>query len=112
MARKLDDELKDIAAQLGGSVEVFRKSSNYATDSRTVASDARVPSLDALRGEARKVTLRSVAIRAPKRGARQKTASAAKPRDFSVNFRAENTDADSKVAIVSGKTKKVAYEQG
>jgi hypothetical protein len=112
MSRKVEDGLKDIATQLGGSVEVFRKSADYAADSRTVAFDARVPSLDALRGQARKATMNSTAIRLAKRGGRQKSASAAKLRDFSVQFRAKNTDSDSKVAIVSGKTKKIAYEQG
>jgi hypothetical protein len=112
MSRKVEDGLKDIAAQLGGSVEVFRKPADSAVDSRPVASDARVPSLDALRGQGRKATVNSTAVRPAKRGARQKGAAAAKLRDFSVHFRAENTDADSKVAIVSGKTKKIAYEQG
>src|ERR1700722_909655 len=112
MSQKADHELKDIATQLGGSVEVFRKAADYATDSKTVASDSRVPSLDALRGLPRNATVRSRVVQATKRGVPKKDASAAKLRDFSVNFRAQNTDADSKVAIVSGRTKKVAFEQG
>jgi len=111
MSRKVDSELQDIANQLGGSVQVFRKLADYETDSKAAGSDSRVPPLEVLRG-ARKAIVRSAAVRANRRAAGKKGDSSAKVRDFSVNFRAENTDADSKVAIVSGKTKKVAFEQG
>lgn len=115
--RKLkEDEIRSIKKQLGGDLEVFQPPSSDASDRSEPAADARVPSLDALRGRSSRSGSApesdSVSALAGKKSKAGKRGSNPGKSDYSVRFKDKNTDSPSKVAIVSSKSKKVVYEQG
>jgi hypothetical protein len=116
--RKLrEQEVKNIKKQLGGDVELFESPRSDASDrSGPSSADARVPSLDTLRGSsfgsARSSQSDAFSSLATKKGKAGKRGSNPGKGDFSVRFKKKNTDGGSKVAIVSSKLNKVVYEQG
>jgi hypothetical protein len=114
-------ELDDLKKELGGDIVIHDSPSlDAAFGTPPDAADARVPSLDALRGNAAGA---STSAKAPEsdastaRGAKKKRATSAPgsnpgKSDYSVRFSSKNVDRGSKVAIVSSKSNKVVYEQG
>jgi hypothetical protein len=99
-------ELADLKKELGGDI-VIHDSPNLdaAFGVQADAADARVPSLDALRGN----TVQSDSSTA--KAGKTKPSNPGKS-DYSVRFSGKNVDRGSKVAIISGKSNKVVYKQG
>jgi hypothetical protein len=117
MHKLKETEVKSIQKQLGGDVEVFESPRSDASSRSAAASaDARVPSLDALRGgssgSAGSGGSDAFSSFATKKSSAGKGSSNPGKGDYSVRFKKKNTDGTSKVAIVSSKLKKVVYEQG
>jgi hypothetical protein len=114
--RKLkEEEVKSIKKQLGGDVEVYQ--STYSSDPGGPATaDARVPSLDALRGSSSSDSKSALESDAGSGSGRKRKAATRGSNpgksDYSVRFNKKNADKGSKVAIVSSKLNKVVYEQG
>jgi hypothetical protein len=121
--RKLNEqELKNLKEQLGGDVHVFDEPSEDTSEKDHITADARVPSLEELRDDisdshSTDASYSSSGITLKRRNSARKGApkggrSSSGTSDFSVRFGSKNSDKGSKVAIVSGKSKKIVYEQG
>jgi hypothetical protein len=113
-------EIDDLRKQLGGDVVIHDSPSlDAAFGTEGNMADARVPSFDSMKGEATGGQVPLNALRSDrstgKSGKKKKPTSSRESnpeRDYSVRFSSKNVDRGSKVAIVSGKSKKVVYEQG
>jgi hypothetical protein len=99
-------ELDALKKELGGDVVIHDfPSMDAAFGVQADAADARVPSLDALRGNTAESDCSTAST------AKKKPSNPGKS-DYSVRFSSKNVDRGSKVAIVSSKSNKVVYEQG
>lgn len=117
MAKLTSRELESAKEQLGSGREIVA-SSDASADIGTATADARVPSLDALRGAPTAQSVASIrfngtngksAKKAKGGTARRKTS---KESDYSIRSRSKNVDANPKVDIFSSKSNKIVYRQG
>ena len=108
-------EIDDLRKQLGGDVVVHDSPSLDSAFGTANTADARVPSLDSMKGNGSSGAVLESDKSTGKRGAKKKATSSRESNpgsDYSVRFSGKNVDRGSKVAIVSGKSKKIVYEQG
>jgi hypothetical protein len=109
-------EIDGLRKQLGGDVVIHDSpslDSAFGTDANM--ADARVPNPDSMRGNGSSGSALASDRSTGKRGTKKKATSSRESnagRDYSVRFSSKNVDRGSKVAIVSGKSKKIVYEQG
>jgi hypothetical protein len=120
--RKLNPkEVENLRKQLGGDIVVHESPNlDAAFGAEANMADARVPSLDLLKGNSKRgpssfnapesdMTIGKA--RSKKKAASARGSNPGKS-DYSVRFSSKNVDRGSKLAIVSAKSKKVVYEQG
>ena len=116
MAKLTSRMLESVKKQLGGDREIIESSGTHA-DAKPVVADARVPRFDTFREATAESTPAvksdSTNEKSAKKG-KHRMAKGGNPgkSDYSVRSRAKNTDAGSKVDIISSKSDKIVYRQG